>query len=304
MIILKKLLFAPFFLITFTLLILNLNSLFSSYDFIFSLSLETLISLITISALLILSGVSFALFVGLSQELMFILPVISLATIIPLFIIKPPLGIAMIIGTLIVLLVTLVAINDSLKKYLTFDPKAIFNPSVKLMAQIFLLNICFSYFLSINQIIAKDGFQIPDSLIETALQFTPGLGEDKQTSIPSLSITKEQIELLKQNPEVLKQSGLDPKILDSLDQPVNQEKNLTDELTKQLVKSQFEQMIKPYTNIIPIIVSALLFITLMSFNSLVGIFISPLLGIIFLILEKSGVIKFTTEMRPIKKLVV
>ncbi len=303
---LKKILFAPLFLISFTLLIFNLNNVFSSYDFIFSLSLETLISLITISVLLMLSGVFFALFISLCQELMFILPVISLAAIIPLFIIKPPLGMVMIIGSLITLLITYFSINEALKKYLTFNPKAIFNPSIKLMAQLLLLTISLSYFLSINQVIAKNGFQIPDSLLDSALQLTDQFVE-KDTSeepTPKLSITKEQIAALRQNPEALRQSGLDPKILDSLDQPITQEEDLTKALTKQLVKSQFEQTLKPYLNIIPIALAVLLFITLMSLNSLVGIFTAPLLSIIFLGLEKSGFVKFTTEQRPVKKMVI
>lgn len=267
--ILKKLIFAPLFLISFALLVLNLNNLFGSYDFIFSFSIESLISLLIICVLLTFSGVFFALFISFSQELIFILPVISLAAIIPLFIIKPPLGIVIIIGTIITLLFTYFILSDGLKKYLTFSPKSIFSPSIKLMAQLLLLTISLSYFLSINQAITKDGFQIPDAILDTAL----------------------------------KQAGLDPKILDTLDKPTKG-KNITQELTKSLVKAQFEQTIKPYTNIIPIILTALLFITLMSLNSLVGFFISPLLWIIFLILEKSGFVKFQEEMRPVKKMVI
>ncbi|MDO8618400.1 MAG: hypothetical protein Q7R49_00480, partial [Candidatus Daviesbacteria bacterium] len=50
MILLKKLIFAPFFLIILGLFFYQLTPLLESYDFIFSLSSDTLIQLITISA--------------------------------------------------------------------------------------------------------------------------------------------------------------------------------------------------------------------------------------------------------------
>lgn len=302
--ILKKLIFAPFFLITFTLLILNLSSIFGSYDFIFSFSFESLIPLLTISVLLTLSGIFLALFISLCQELMFVLPVITLASITPLFIIKPPLGIVMVVGSLITLLITYFSINEALKRYLTFDPKGILGPSVKLMAQILLLTLSLSYFLSINQVVTKDGFQIPDSLLEMSLKLTDQPVEAGKELTFNPSISKEQIDLLRQNPEVLKQSGIDPKLLDSLDQPASQGEDITKEFTRGLVKLKFEQTIKPYLNIIPMILAGLLFITLLSINSLVGIFISPLLWIIFLILEKSGFVKFEVEQRPVKKMII
>ena len=304
--VIKKLTFAPFFLITFTLLIFNLNTVFSSYDFIFSFSNRTLISLLTICILLTLTSLFFVLFVCFSQKLMFVLPMVSIASIIPLFITSTTLATVIIIGTLTTLLITYFVLQNALKKYLTFNPKAIFNPSIVLMGQLLLLTISLSYFLSINQTIAKNGFQIPDSLLDSVLTLTDQMVE-KNTSkepAPKLSITKEQIELLRQNPEALRQSGLDPKILDSLDQPIDPEEDFSKTLTKQLVKSQFEQTLKPYLNIIPAVLSALLFVTLMSINSLVGIVIAPILWVIFLILEKSGFVKFVSEQRPVKKMVI
>ena len=167
--------------------------------------------------------------------------------------------------------------------------------------------ISISYFLSINKVVAKQGFEIPDSLIDTAINMSGSQIESSEESTqPTLpQIPKEQIELLRKNPDLLKQYGLDPSILDTLDQkPANQKTNPSTELIKQTVKAQLNNVIKPYLSFIPAVLALLLFITLTSFTSFLTLFIYPLLWLIFYSFEKSGFIKFTTEMRPIKKMVI
>ncbi len=159
-----------------------------------------------------------------------------------------------------------------------------------------------------NQVIAKKGFQVPDSLIDTALKMSPvNRPQDEtstQTQLPN--ITPEQIALLKQNPDLLKQSGLDPKILDTLSQPqtTSNPQNLTQQLVKQAVKDQVQNIIKPFISFIPVVLAVLLFFTLQFFTSIINIFISPLLSLTFLILEKTGITHYEIEQREVKKLVI
>lgn len=77
-----------------------------------------------------------------------------------------------------------------------------------------------------------------------------------------------------------------------------------DSLVKEALKDQIQNLIKPYLGLIPAVVAALLFFTLQALTSLVSLLIYPLLWLIFLILEKIGFVKFTTEMREVKKMVV
>lgn len=118
--------------------------------------------------------------------------------------------------------------------------------------------------------IAEAGFQIPDSLIDTALKMTP------------LDAASDQNSILTQLPVA----------------------ELMRDTIKQTIKDQIQGFIKPYINFIPAILTVLLFLTLQSLTSLLNILVYPLLWLIFFILEKTGFVTFTTEMRPVKKLIV
>ena len=146
-----------------------------------------------------------------------------------------------------------------MKTYLTFQPGAILGPSIRYLCSFLILAISITYFLSVNKLIQENGFQIPDSLIDAILKFTP------QTSLPI---------------------------------------DLTNNLIQQTVKDQLQNFLKPYLGFVPAVLAILLFFTLQSLTSLINLLIYPLLWITFLILEKSGFISFTTEMRPVKKMVI
>lgn len=305
----KKLTFAPLFLITFTFFLFLLSSIFKSYDFIFSLSVETLIQLTAVCILLSLSCYLFVIFAALCSDWKMILPVAILASLIPLFFLDISLAIVFFIGILISLFLTHLNLQTSLKSYLTFSPNAIFGPQIRHLSGFLILSICIVYFLSANKIVAQKGFQIPDSLIDASLSLSPleSNQEVETTSKQQLLIPNEQLNLLKQNPELLKQTGLDPKILDNLSNSLNKAsspKDLTQSLIKQAVKDQFQNLIKPYTSFIPPVLALLLFFTLQGLTSLINLLIYPLLWVTFYILEKTGFVTFTIEQRQVKKMVV
>lgn len=308
MLILKKLAFAPVFLISFATLIYQLTFLIASYDFIFSLSVSSLIQLIMIAILISISGLFFSIFVTLAADWKLILGVGALAALLPLLFLDTSLAIVFTVGISVSLLLTFLSLATVLKSYLTFKPEALLGPAIRHLSGLLILAFCLIFFLSTNKIVAEKGFQIPDSLIDTALKVAapnlPNLTESPD--LPQLSIPPEQLELLKQNPELLRQSGLDPAILDNLDQPKSSKapQNMTQDLIKQTVKDQIQTLLKPYQNFIPASLAVILFLTLQALTSFINLLIYPLLWITFYILEKTGFVKFTVEQRPVKKLVI
>lgn len=304
MLILKKLIFAPFFLIFFTLLIYSLNPLFKSYDFIFSLSLNTLIQLVVLGLFILLTSFLFVLFATTALDWKITLPVGILTAVIPIIFLKTDLAIVFFVGTLISLLLIYIILENSLKTYITFNPVSLLSPSVKHLSGFLILVICISYVLSINSAVEQAGFQIPDSLIDTALEFSqPQTG--KQDTTPQLpSLSEDQIDLLRKNPDLLRQSGLDPKILDNLGEDLQAPLAPNNDLIKQAVKDQLQTIIKPYLGFVPALLSVILFFLLQSITSILNLFISPLLWITFYLLEKTGYISFITETREVKKMVI
>lgn len=306
----KKLLFTPLFLIVFGLLIYQLNPLFKSYDFIFSLSLNALTQLISLAFLILLSSVLFVLFSSLCQDWKFTLPVGIVAALIPLVLTTQPLGIILAVGTFISILLSYLTLENKLNSYLTFEPNSLLGPGVKHLSGLLVIVISLTFFLSINKTIQQNGFQIPDSIIDTALKFTGPQqgGQEQQTQTIQSSLSQDQIDLLKKNPDLLKQAGLDPSILNNLNQSTSKSSKTSTQsaqnVLKQTVKDQLNNIIKPYLGIIPAVLAVLLFLTLQSLTSFLGLLIYPLLWITFYILEKSGFITFVVEQRPVKKMIV
>lgn len=307
MILIKKLILAPIFLLVFVLLVSQINPLLASYDFIFSLSTATLVQLITISGFITLSSFLFTLFATLSADWKFVLPVALISSTASLIFIPMPLGLIFVVAVFISLILTFVSLDSALKSYLTFQPSTLLGPAIRHLSGFLILSFCLIYFLSSNKIIAEKGFAIPDSLIDTALKMTPLPAEQDSPAVQLPTINPEQVAFLKQNPDLLKQSGLDPKILDSLANPqkaIGTPADLIKDTIKQTVKDQIQGFIKPYISFIPAILAVLLFLTLQSLTSILNLLIYPLLWLIFFILEKTGFTKFETEMREVKKLVV
>lgn len=307
MVYIKKLIFAPLFLIVFAGLIYQVNPFFSSYDFIFSLSLDTLIQLIIIAILTSISSLLFGLFVTIASDWKLTLPVSIISAGVSFAFVPSALALILTVAIFVSFLLTNLNLDSALKSYLNFQPASILGPSIRHLSGFLILSFCLVYFFSANQVITQNGFQIPDSIIDTALKMASlpkATDQTEQTNLPQL--TPEQLDLLKKNPGALKQYGLDPAILDTLSQPQSSKapQNLTNDLIKQTVKDQVQNFIKPYINFIPAVLALLLFLTLQSLVSTINILIYPLLWLIFLILEKTGFVKFEVEQRTVKKMVV
>ncbi len=308
MILLKKLALAPIFFVVFALFVYQLVPFLKSYDFVFSLSINTFLSLAILSLLISMSCLLFVLFATLAQDFKIALSVAFLSALSPMLFLEPALALVFAVAIFVSFLLSYLSLDSSLKSYLTFKPEALLGPVIRHLSGLLILSLCLIYFFSTSKIIAEAGFQIPDSLIDTALKMTPmdSIPEQNLPATQLPAISQEQIDLLKQNPDLLRQSGLDPKILDTLSQPkaAQTPQSLTQNLVKQTVKDQIQNLIKPYQNFIPAGLTLLLFLTLQSLTSIINLLIYPLLWLAFFILEKTGFVKFETEQRPVKKLVV
>lgn len=301
MILVKKLTFASVFWLSLAVLFYFASPLLKTTDLLFSLNLQTLYQLIILSVLILTSALMFVIFATLALDWKLVLPTVILSALIPLLFTPFNLGIVFGIGLIVSLGLAYLNSENRMKSYLTFQASTLLSPSVKQLAVLLILTLSVGYYLSINNQVAQKGFEIPDSLIDTALKLMP------QTNLPVAQlpqITPDQIELLKKNPEILKQYGIDPKQLDSLPVSKNTPSLNTTDMIKPLIKQQLQNIIKPYQKIIPAVLALIFFLTLQTFVSILEIFLPPIIWIIFLILEKTNFIHFKTEMREVKKLVV
>lgn len=274
MILLKKLIFAPIFLIVFAILLYQINPLLGSYDFIFSFSFDTMIRLAVIVILISLSSFLFVLFASIALDWKVFLPIAAVACILPILFLDRSVFPVFAVAILVSLWLIYLSLDSTLHSYLTFQPSSLLGPSIRNLCGLLILSFSIIYFFQVSRIIAKEGFQVPDSLIDTALKMTPVNQEQSSTAqeLPAINPTKTQ--------------------------------DLTNDLIKQTVKDQIQNFIKPYLNFIPAILTLLLFLILQSSTALINILIYPLLWITFTILENTGFIKFETEQRPVKKMVV
>lgn len=307
MLILKKLIFAPIFLIFFASLIYQLNPFLKSYDIVFSLSVNTLIQLLTLAATLSLSCFLYALLVTLTQDWRLVMPVILLSAALPFVFLDPALAVVSAVAIIISFLLIFLSLDTALKSYLNFQPFSVLGPSIRHLAGLLILSFCLVYFLSTSKLITQKGFEVPDSLIDAALKMAPTntLQQAPNQQLPT--INQDQLDFLKQNPNLLKQAGLDPKMLDTLNnpsEPVQTPTQISNDLIKQTIQNQVQDFIKPYLQFIPAVLAILLFLTLQSLTAVTGLITYPLIWLTFLVLGKIGFTKFEIEMRQVKKLVV
>ncbi len=324
MLYLKKLAFAPLFLASLAYSIYLYKDFLNSYDLVFSFSSDSLVKLAVFAGCLILTSLFFVVFAALSQDWKLVGPVSLLGAVLSFVFLPLPLSVVIAVTLLISLLITFLMLENRLKTYVTFQATALLNPSIKSLTLFFILIFSFGYFLNINSKIQKEGSEIPDSLIDFSLKFAmpsegPNFKREKYLAqLPQLS--PEQIQLLKQNPELLKQYGIDPKMLDSLEKQQNSKApskksnqsvqipttsgNLSNDFIKKLLKDQFQTLLKPYLGIIPAVLALVFFVSIQFMSSLLSILVSPAIWLVFYILERSGFITFTKEMREVKKMVV
>lgn len=315
--IIKKLVFALPFLLTLFGVYQYLGILLQNIYLIFDFNIATLIQLAIFLLLMLLSSLFFVVFTTLAQDLKITLPGAFLGAFSALIILPIPSALVITLGSLVVFILILLSLNKKLATYLTFQPTNLLIPSIRKLVTLLLLVFAISFYLAADSKIKTEGLQIPDSLlnpiINMSLSQLPNQNQSESQAAPSKptapQISPEQLQLLKQNPQLLKQYGLDPSILDQINTqqvtpPSAKTQPLEQNLVKTEVKKQLQNIIAPQINLIPPILAVLFFFTFQFGLTLFSVILSPLLWLIFWVLEKTGFIKYEKEMREVKKLIV
>jgi hypothetical protein len=236
---------------------------------------------------------------------MYVVPVSVISSAVSFLILPAKLSVLFFTLFLMSQIILWAVFKKTLSSYLNFSVKAIFEPSIRHFSFLIILCICIIYYFSIESLIRQEGFTIPDAIVDTAIGLTSNITGVSNITAPQLSIPEEQINLLRENPSIMEQYGLSPQMLDSINpQSENTSDKTSQNATKNLISEQFQNLIAPYTNIIPLILTILLFFGLTSLSSILTSLTTPLMWLVFKILEKTGFVKFTTEMRPVKKMVI
>lgn len=320
----KKIVFAPLFILFITATIYFYKIILDKYLDIYFGSYGGIYEFALLSLPLLLTSLSYCLYVTFSQDFKYAFFGAILASLTPFIFLDNNLAIVVAVGLLISFTLGFFNLQTELKSYTNFQPTKLLKSPIRLLSTFILLALTFGYFLSTNSTIKTQGFKIPDSIMDFAIdaslksQGVPVKGVKYLAQGPTL--TEEQLKLLKQNPQVLKQFGLDPKDLDQFvpddstaakspnKNSVQVMPNISGANLKDIVKAQMsdavDSMIKPYLFAIPFLL-AVLFYSLASFTLwLFSLFLSPILMLIFSILEKTGFIKYEKEMREVKKIVI
>lgn len=307
----KKLVFAIPFLICFYAFVFLLLPFFKNPYLFFEISSQAFINLLILLGILILSSISLAIFTTLAFDFRLVLPIILVASLYPIIVFSGLVGFLLAIGFFISFGLIFLNLKNTLAKYFSFQATHLLNPSAKSLVSLIILVSSFGFYLTANLEIKQNGFKIPDSLVETAIKLSgnaeTGNIQNTQVNLPKL--TRDQYNSLKNNPLLLQQFGINQSTLElpnpaKQDQKVTQNSSVSQNLIKTAIESQFNKIIAPYQDFIPLFLAGLFFLTLYSFASILEILNPIFLGGIFYLLEKSNFVHFETEMREVKKMAV
>ncbi|MFA5932558.1 MAG: hypothetical protein WCV81_05105 [Microgenomates group bacterium] len=313
MVYLKKLIFAIPFLLSIVVFYIQAEPIVKDPTLLFSFDFNLLLQLIYFAVSITATSYFFITFASLTSDWKIVAPISFIGSSLVLLFIQPPEAYYLGIG----LFLTFCAIFAQLLNKLTKDPTSFhtsdhINKPAKQLVTIIVLITSVIVYLSVTTSSQQMVSKMIDSVVNLSTDFvknqqlTPQSEDNTQTSLPSLS--SDQIALLKQNPDLLKQYGLDPSILNQLDTtnkktPVTAQ-SIAAEAAKPMITQQITDMIQPCLPFMPFIIAFIFYLNFQFFTSITTLVLSPLIYLLFYILEKIGFIKFEITTRQVKKLVV
>lgn len=275
----------------------NIQVLLNEPNFIYSLKLESLYPILYVVLSLYLLCLSFCIMSTLLPKVHLKIITCAVASLVP-FIFFPVISTALIVGLvqLMVFLVGIWEIRNHIRSYFHFSPRLMFSSSLHSLLNMLVIFVSCLFFLSYNTYIAKNGFHIPSELTNQVSDYVlSNLGQLGPAS------TQTQVDTSQ-----LEQLGVSKSDIKKLQQGLSGEdlrKSMKQSLTKQL-DTTLDQVTKPYLQYIPALTSVLFYLTLASLAGL-GFFLVPMfLSLIFLILEKTHIVKFENQMQEVKRLVI
>lgn len=293
----KQVFFGPFLVLASFILFWEFRIFLQNPSDILSLQPTVLNSFFLLIAFFLLTAFFFAILVTLAQQVLIIVIFSVLASLPAFFLIPGPDNLFLSIGYFLALGFIFLLLNNQLKTYLSFHPTSLLVPSMKNLLILLIILFSLFFYLSSQSQIKQSGFSLPDSLLNSVLDLMP-LGQLTNPNSTGLSLSGDEINSLKSNPEILQQFGINPSSLNSLQTP-----SQTPDL-KPLLKQQLNAVIKPYLSFIPLLLTLLFFLSCQSLTSLLSPLLTLLTWALFEILEKIGFTQFSKEMREVKKLIV
>lgn len=326
---LKKLVFIPLALVLFATSIFYYQQILMQYLDVFFKPYGGIIEFGILAGIILLTSLSWIIFMCFSQSFKFLIIPLLISAAIPFLLFQSNVGLIIGIVFALGLLTTFFNLQTNLKTYINFKPSELLIPAIKLLNTFTLISFSLGYYFYVNTIIQTQGFKLPETLIDWAIDLSlqsqmqgqnpPVLGKKYLAQIPTL--TQEQINLLKQNPQILQQYGLDPNDLDEFvpgtpsNEPISPNQNAVSitpslpganlkDILKAQISDSIESMLKPYHYVIPVVL-AFMFYSLSSLILwLLSFFLTPIISLIFLIFDKSGFVTYQKEMREVKKMII
>lgn len=306
----KKLIFAIPLLLSLAIFYIQANSFLQDFSALFSLDLNLIIKLVIFAATIVLVSYLFVIFVNLAVDYKLVVPVILVSVALSFLYSSDQINYYLAGGLLIAFGASYGLVYNKIKKDPTnFQVSGDVNkPSGQLATLIILAVAVALYFSAVKnneQFIQK----FIDSIVGLSSSFTQSQQLTENTSLaqtPNLPISQAEINQLKQNPELLKQFGLDPSILNQLDTKTKTvtPQSIATEALKPVITKQVNDFIRPFVGIIPFLIVFIFYLNFQFAASILLFISSPLTYLLFMILEKVGFIKYEVTTRQVKKLIV
>jgi hypothetical protein len=296
---LKKLLFAPLFLISLTAFFYLAKPILDPTAVLLSLDWSAFWQLTFITLALVLAGFFYVVFCTFAQNWKLVVPVTIIAAAIPFLFFPTLINEIFAVGILITYFLIYAILTSHLQNYLSFQPNVILNSPIRNSATLIIVFFSIASFMVMKANIDKNGVQIPDQVLNTIQQVMMQSMNPADADTPLL--TPEACAVLKTNPELLLQKGVTQDQLELIDP---QSCKLSQTGLQKKMKEQATAIVSPYAKIIPYIMAFTLFLTLTSVAAILNIFLPFLIWATFSLLKAIGYFKFKTEMREVKKLEV
>lgn len=280
----KKLIFGlPFILATFA-FGSQAAMFFKDFLILFSFDMNLLFQLIFFAITIVATAYLFLVFANLASDWVLVLPLALLSSIAVFFLTVAPISYFLAGGLFVAFCLSSALLFNKIKK----DPTSfhtssyIIKPSGQLITLIILITSATLYFS-----VSTNKEQVVQKLVDSVVNFST--------------------DLLKQDPQLLKQFGLDTSVLNQFDTTNSTAailQNAAVEATKPVITKQVTDLITPYLFIIPYLIAFIFYLNFQFFTSIISLLFYPIIYLLFWILEKVGFIHFETETREVKKLIV
>jgi len=186
---------------------------------------------------------------------------------------------------------------------LRFSVRKIFLPSLQKLGVSVILIFCTGFFFSYRSLVEQEGFKAPATLIDKVVELTGQSIIDTLTrEIASTSKLPNQQAVFVEIPEELGEAGLTKTLkeefgieIDRVPQSSKDLMNMIRPALRQKISWQLEEAFAPHAELIPPLVSLLLFLTLLPGATVGALLALPPLALVFKVLQALELIKEKAE---------